>query len=640
MSTADARAALDRQQRGAGVKSRDARSVALDLLDAPRDQRRLWLHTLSETERSYVFGEVARETGTLYGLWHDAPVGFVEDVIGETMWGLQANVMDAIAIPEADRVVVPAGFGVGKTYLAGRMVAWAGAVNPIGTIKIVTTATRLRQVRSQLWPHIKTAVAKGKLPGRTDIMQWMARDTFDNLVQIAYGFSAPPNDEAAMQGIHGTPKLLLVVDEAGGIAQLIGKGTNNLLTGDAKLLAIGNPAMNEPGSWFEGAVKEGEDPEETETLNIRISTLDSPAITGEPTPLCRACVPNLDKHTISEGYKGKSHLPDWRWLRRTLNEYGIQIDRDCRDIDLVRNLCRESGQPYLIAKVLAEFPKDVGHQIIPSSWIEAAAESEEPYDHTSCDHTAGVCTATSLLEGYVRLNELGLLEETADYAVKRGSWIRLGVDVAADGGDEFTIYRIIGDVLHQVHASAGSQNADPNAVADRIIGEIIRAEQLAKAIGTTQPVRVKVDMNGLGWGVVGVLKRWAETNAATSAQVVGVMVAESPAKDDPAAAMRPYRKRDELWLAGRFVMQPTGPGQPGRLRLRVDHRCRVQLGLPQQGYNSQGFVVVESKDSLRKRGLSSPDRAEGALLAIYEPEPINARKRRGIIGGAGYEEST
>ena len=292
------------------------------------------------------------------------------------MWGLQLAVVDAIAIPGVKRVIVPAGFGVGKTTIAGRMVAWAGAVNPIGTMVIVTTATRMRQVRSQLWPHIKTAVAKGGLPGQDRHRPVDRPRPVRQHVQIAYGFSAAANDEAAMQGIHGTPKLLLVVDEAGGIAPLIGKGTNNLLTGDAKLLAIGNPAMDDPGSWFERMTAEGFDAEEPTTVSIKIAALDSPAITGDPTPLCRLCVPNFDGHTIAGGVP--SHLPDKDWLVRTMREYGIPAHQDMTVAEL-EGLCRDqNSHPYIIAKVLAEFPKDAGAKTIPPTWVELARNVPDP----------------------------------------------------------------------------------------------------------------------------------------------------------------------------------------------------------------------------------------------------------------------
>lgn len=164
-------------------------------------------------------------------------------------------------------------------------------MNAPGTMVIVTTAMRFRQVRNQLWPHIRKTVAHAGLPGFCDTTQWKIPDQWGNDVIVAYGFTAPENNEAAMQGIHGTPKLLIVVDEAGGIARTIGNGTNNLLTGDARMLAIGNPAMDDPRSWFETLCEEGEDPEEPTTVTIPIATFDSPAITRERVPYCRDCPP-------------------------------------------------------------------------------------------------------------------------------------------------------------------------------------------------------------------------------------------------------------------------------------------------------------------------------------------------------------
>lgn len=628
-----------------GVKSNEARSSALTLMEAPRVARRRILHSLSDRDRNFILLEVQREVGTLYGLWYDDPVGFVQDVLGETVWSRQAMILDAMAQEGIERAIIPAGFGVGKTYIAGRLTAWAVATNVVGSMTVVTTAPKMRQVRSQLWPHIKTAVAKGKLPGRTDTVQWVARDLYGNDQQVSYGFSAAPTDESAMQGIHGKPKLMLIADEAGGLSHMIGAGTNNLLTGDAKLLAIGNPAMNEPKSWFEGATAEGLDPKYPETTTIQISTLHSPSITGEPTPLCRACVPNLDGHTIAEGYKGKAHLPDWSWLRRTLREYGVIVPEDCTDLEVIRDMCRKSGVPYLVAKVLAEFPKDSGNQVMPTSWVESAFLAEEPLDHDLCPEDAlcrggriepgadaPVCVATDLPADYVRLCDLGLETETATHAVKRGAWIRLGVDVASDGGDELAIYRSVGDAIEQRHASAGSVNADANVVLAKIVAEVDAAIALAKAIGTEAKVRVKIDKNGLGWGTASSLQAYVDSGR-IDAEIVGVMVSESPEKEDPASVMRPYRKRDEMWLAGRFVLQPDPVTGLGRVRLRVDEQCRVQLSLPRQGNNAAGYVLVESKASLKARGVHSPDRAEAALLALYEPFPLLQKKRRGILGG-------
>jgi len=64
----------------------------------------------------------------------------------------------------------------------------------------------------------------------------------------------------------------------------------------------------------------------------------------------------------------------------------------------------------------------------------------------------------------------------------------------------------------------------------------------------------------------------------------------------------------------------------------VDEKCAAQLSTP-NFTNPGGLVQVESKKSMKQRGRSSPDRAESALMSVYEPVPVSARRRRGILNG-------
>ncbi|MFI1012614.1 hypothetical protein [Streptomyces sp. NPDC020965] len=571
-----------------GLVSREGASVADTLLRLPPGERRnAFKQHFTPRERAVIMTEVERFTGSLYGLWRDSPSGFVEDVLGESLWSKQRAVLDSIVAHK--RTAVPAGFGVGKTHLAARAAVWFTNVHPVGTALCITTATRFRQVQRQLWPHIRKVVPRAGLPGYCDTVQYKMPTAQGHDFVAAYGFSAPSNDEAAMQGIHES-HILLIVDEAGGIAPVIGHGTNNLLTGgDASLLAIGNPAMDDPSSWFEELCLEGEDPSEPTTATITISSLDSPAITGERVPFCTDCPPNAnDVHTLAR------HMPDQDWVDRTIRSHG-------------------EDHPYVIAKVFARFPKGGGGIAIPPSWVESAMSYADP---------AG--------DGWHRLCDLGLEGETGRHTVREGAWVRLGVDVAADGGDEFTVYRCVGDAIEFRHASAGAANDSQVAVAEVVLEEIHAAQRLADALGSAHPVRVKVDRNGIGHGVVSMLERWAETGL-HRAQIVGVMVSESPGQDDPGAVMRPWRKRDEMWLATRSLLQPDPSSGRGRLRLHVDKKAATQLSTPKLLSRTNGYSEIESKRAMRARGMKSPDRAEAVLLAVYEPEPLHKPRRRGVL---------
>jgi hypothetical protein len=112
----------------------------------------------------------------------------------------------------------------------------------------VTTATTFRQVRGILWPHIGRLHAAHNLPGEMLTTEWKIDD-----IVIADGFSAADHNEAAVQGIHAE-NLLIVVDEAGGISQIIGNAIEALMTGGhTRLLLLGNPPTDQIGSWFERA---------------------------------------------------------------------------------------------------------------------------------------------------------------------------------------------------------------------------------------------------------------------------------------------------------------------------------------------------------------------------------------------------
>lgn len=558
-------------------KSAEAKRLFEDLMSFEPEFRRTLVNDLPARDIKEILRAARLEAGTEYALYVDDPVGFVEDVLGETTWSKQREVL--VALTKKKQVAVPSAFGTGKTHLAARAALWRSLVYPIGTSLTVTTATRLRQVQRQLWPHIRTAVAKADLPLIADMTQLKALDQYGVEQQVAYGFSAPAHDEAAVQGIHAA-RLFIVIDEAGGISRIIGKAMRGLLTGDdTRLLAIGNPPTDDEGSWFEGLC------ESDKVETVRISAYTSPQLSGEVTDYCRACPPQVDKHRLS------IHIVDKEWIDDTVEEYG-------------------EDAPFVIAKVHAKFPRGGSSRVIPADWVDMAYDRAEPEG-----------------EGWLPLNQV-CGDEEEEWMVQRGAWVRLGVDVAADGGDELVIARSVGDLQTIQHTSSGSTNANAVDVAGKVLTEIMKAQRLRGALGTTAPVRVKIDGIGVGWGVAGLLQAW-RSEGVHDADIVVVKVSESTNRDPGDALMRPALKRDEMWLAGRHSLQPrkTTPDEfglvrmePGSLRLRVDKRTRAQLSGPTYGTRAAGgTTVIESKKSMKARGLASPDRAEALLLAVYEP---------------------
>ncbi|TMR09082.1 hypothetical protein ETD86_45045 [Nonomuraea turkmeniaca] len=535
-----------------------------DLMSLTPADRRTILEELTPDEARQVYAAAYRVAGSAYALWRDDPTGFCDQVLGTSLWSIPRRFMEALA--DHKQVAVPSCFGSSKTHSAGQLVLWHSLIHPVGTGITVSLAPLWRQVVRQLWREVRAAHSRAGLPGTIDMAQYKLPDASGMDTVVAYGLAAAPYNEAAVQGIHAN-HLLLVVEEAGGIAHTIGQNLAGLMVGqNSRMIAIGNPPTDEQNTWFERLCN---DPD---VHTVPISAYDTPNLTGEKFGLCQSC-PGAD-------HSPAVHMVDEAWIRRTIRVHGARSN-------------------YVRAKIHAQFPLGVANAVIPADWVQAALDQEEPATGT-------------------RLCDLGLAEERDTWKVAGGAWVRLGVDVAADGGDELVIARTVGDLVTIEHTSSGPENADQVQVAHAVLQQIRRAEQLCKKLGTPDPVRVKVDGIGVGWGVASVLRSW-RMEGLHHADVVAVVVSEATGREPDEATMRPINKRAEMWLSGRALVRPDEHGAT-QVRLRIDDMAAAQLSAPKLTTSAAGgYSVIEPKAVMKKRGVHSPDRAEAALLSVYEP---------------------
>lgn len=485
-------------------------------------ERRILIAETPLEEREFMLVAVREEYGTPHAIYRDDPVGFFEDVLHEFMWSRQQLI--ARSVMKHTRTAVPSCFGSGKTHLSGRIVLWFCSVYRPGEALAVSTAKRWRQVRSQLWPHIRRAAKKANLPGRRNQTDWWIGDE-----QVAYGFAPDEHDEASSAGVHA-PHLLILVDEAGGILPVLGNALNGLLVGDARILCIGNPSTDDAGTWFEGVC--GSDLWNT----IPIPAHATPNFTHEDCPPWVA-----------------DQLIDDRWVKDTVYEYG-------------------DDSAYYISKVLAQFPKVFARKVIPVGWCEDAMDNDHP-------------------------------------AVS--GWQRLGVDVAAGGGDEMVVAYADGWTLSIVDVWSNADSADQVINANRVLDWIHKAEGRQKQLGfTDRRVRVKMDGIGVGSGTADILINMGR-DGKHNADVVKVIVSESATENEMFA-----RRRDECWWALREVIRD------GTAKLKISEKEKAQLTGPTWKSNATGKTEVEQKAKMKARGVPSPDRADALCLAIYEPEQI------------------
>jgi hypothetical protein len=113
-----------------------------------------------------------------------------------------------------------------------------------------------------------------------------------------------------------------------------------------------------------------------------------------------------------------------------------------------------------------------------------------------------------------------------------------------------------------------------------------------------QPVEILVDSIGLG---AGVLDRLRELGLPAR----GINVAESPAMKGTYANLRAELWfKCKAWLANRDVSIPK------------DEYLFAELAAPRYSFTSSGKMQVESKENMKKRGLSSPDKADALCLCL------------------------
>lgn len=124
------------------------------------------------------------------------------------------------------------------------------------------------------------------------------------------------------------------------------------------------------------------------------------------------------------------------------------------------------------------------------------------------------------------------------------------------------------------------------------------AQEYAATPDKYRPVSINVDVIGIGAGVVDRLKE-------LGLPVRGINVAESASVSDKYS-----RLRDELWFMGREWLEAKD------CKLADDQPLIAELTTVKYQILSTGKIKVESKDEMKKRGVSSPNRADAWLLTM------------------------
>lgn len=160
-----------------------------------------------------------------------------------------------------------------------------------------------------------------------------------------------------------------------------------------------------------------------------------------------------------------------------------------------------------------------------------------------------------------------------------------GVDVARFGTDRTALCKRRGNVVIEIKSWGGLDLM-------QTVGAIVNEAKL------DSPDEICVDTIGLGGGVADRLRE-------QGFNVRDVNVSESSAMNPNA-----NRLRDELWMSVKDWLATRA------CKIPKDDALRHELVAPRYAFLSNGKLVVESKDSMRKRRMRSPDLADALCLTF------------------------
>lgn len=520
-----------------------------------------------------------QEQITSFKQYERDPVAYAWDCLGVRFTRKQQEAAYKLVIPPY-KVLVRAGHSVGKSLMSACLVSWAyDCFNP-GFV--LTTAPTERQVTDILWKYVRVLRANAKDPRCKG--GWVGPkiprlESAPN--HYAYGFTAKDGDR--FQGHHDA-NVFIFFDEAVGVAPIFWQAMQTMLGG----LRYGFLAMYNPTDQSSSAHHEERAPGYHPVVTM--SCLDHPnikaAILRKPIP-----IPNAITY-------GTLHGMLERWATRI-----DEADKNSLDIAFT-----ELGNTPDLDKVIYYRPGPVAEARLLGRWPTQSVNAV--WSEFALDQMMNIAIPHHLLY--------------------HGP-IQVGCDVARYGDDFTAIHVRKGgtSLHHESHNGWGG---------DQIIGRLQSlAAQYSKQFMIAGPpnpqnynrplwekdpidarqIPIVVDDDGIGGIVVNVGRK-------EGFNFLGVSNASKPVEplDEDYDKIRSW-----LWFS--MVQCAMRGGVTLKILARDCPRdyaqLRQQLLGPTYHLDPRGRRVVESKDEMKARGLTSPDDADAFNLAYFAVNTVKDR---------------
>lgn len=304
----------------------DVPSIGDDYFRKMPDDPLVQAENFVKTYRTNPLKFIKYELGIPTDIWkEDAPPRGKKIVRSQLpLWSKQREIVQALI--KHKKVAVKSGHGIGKSFIAAvSALTLHYAWRALG----ITTAPTFRQVRRVLWGEIHNIYnnAPRKLGGNLYQTSLESGDKW-----FIEGFSTR-DPSSAFAGFH-EENIFIVVDEAGGVEQVVFDTMEGILTSENSfVLLIGNPL--DSASAFADAFRP-----DSPYYKITMSCYDSPNVRN-----MRNIYPKLCSYD---------------WPERMKKKWGL-------DSNLFR------------VRVLGEFPTEGQDTLIPIKYIEKAADTLKTY---------------------------------------------------------------------------------------------------------------------------------------------------------------------------------------------------------------------------------------------------------------------
>jgi hypothetical protein len=550
----------------------------------------------------YVIGDFARRK--VQQEYAKDPAKWARDKLGVEFHHKQVET--GMSIVHNRNTAVAAGHGTGKSFSAAIFAAWWVDTHPLGSAYVATTAPSFDQISEVIFRELKRVLdmsndraEKGLIPkdwalaGRIGEDNTWKIERAGRLVTVMKG-RKPPDSKAgdAFQGLHAR-YVLAIGDEATGLTEEMIDGLANITSNDtSRRLLISNPTnpFSHLGKIF---LKPTYEENGAPTWHkIHVSVFDLPTFHGGGR--CHVSCTDKELHDTMPWGLGHSRealesMSGPQFVSNKKAEYG------------------EESARYK-ARVMGEFAFEAGSTLFSDKDIATAV----------------------------------------DAIVVPSSESRpvLGVDVARFGADSTFIYRVdYGTVMRRTWSDdldSGTELEREPALDDHgypVLGFRIRlldswkdaplvtrhmpdrkTGQMVEEMGTSEMVHqhamaigageVRVDASGIGSSVIDRL--WELKYESNASYTIVEMQSGSTSPDRRAWYNNRAFQLDnmrKLFFQGRVDMD----GQDEQL---IDELMGIIYEFADAA--SGGGLKIESKESMKKRGVKSPDAADAAWMSLAD----------------------